>query len=114
MSEHQSMEDFARAAGFASEQESHRMVVAVNLLGRGALVVFERWKRNDGTKAGLLAAFPETAAAQDSHQPDLIRESIAANVERRAEELERTSSPFRSVRADELRLAAASIRSGEL
>ncbi|HSE02932.1 MAG TPA: hypothetical protein VLK35_02165 [Methylomirabilota bacterium] len=58
--------DLARENGFNSEQELNRMVVAVDLQRRGALYAFHVWKENDGTKEGLLMAFPETAGAQDA------------------------------------------------
>jgi hypothetical protein len=76
------IEEIARSAGFNSERELHRMVASANLLRRWGLRDFEVWKRDDGSKAGLLARFPETAAAQDSEQPEhKLRQAIAANVE---------------------------------
>lgn len=63
------IEDAAREAGFASSQELLRMTASIDLQRRGALYFFDRWKRDDGTKAGLLANFPETAPAQDSEKP---------------------------------------------
>lgn len=51
---HKTMEDLAKGGGFDDEADMQRLVVAVDLTRPGMLARFEAWKRDDGTKAGLL------------------------------------------------------------
>lgn len=44
----------AKAHGFDSEAELHRLIASVKLETAGQLAAFQRWKSQDGTKAGLL------------------------------------------------------------
>lgn len=44
--------------GFSSETDFFKLISGVKLTATGALKLFNDWQDNDGTKAGLLAAFP--------------------------------------------------------
>lgn len=44
----------ARALGFESEAEMHRLIASVCLETAYQRLLFSDWKLNDGTKAGLL------------------------------------------------------------
>ena len=48
------MNDLAKALGFKSADEMHRLIASADLASEGAIQRFQDWKQNDGTKAGLL------------------------------------------------------------
>lgn len=49
-----SLDEMAKHLGFTGDQELHKMIAAVDLRTPEQRVRFERWKDEDGTKAGLL------------------------------------------------------------
>lgn len=49
-----SLADAARALGFESEAELHGLVCSRDIANPEGLAAFQRWKTEDGTKAGLL------------------------------------------------------------
>lgn len=55
------MADFFTEAGFADEAEWNRLCAAPDLSSKKARDAFVNWRDNDGTKAGLIALFPELA-----------------------------------------------------
>lgn len=53
------MDELAVSLGFKDSEEMLALVSKPDLSTPGALEKFEQWKKNDGTKAGLLKIFPE-------------------------------------------------------
>ncbi len=49
------MDELARAMGFAGAAEFHRLVAATDITTQDKLAAFRSWQENDGSKAGLLA-----------------------------------------------------------
>lgn len=48
------MDELAKASGFADEKEMAKMIASVDFSDPTTLVAFQHWKMNDGTKAGLM------------------------------------------------------------
>lgn len=53
------MQEVATQLGFVDEAEMHRLIASVDLVTPDGIDKFVAWKRDDGTKDGLLKAFPE-------------------------------------------------------
>lgn len=51
-------DDVARELGFADLSDLFSLIPRVNLMAPDALAVFKAWQFQDGTKEGLLNAFP--------------------------------------------------------
>lgn len=50
--------DVVEENGFSSDTEFFKLISSVKLTEPGALKLFKDWQYDNGTKAGLLAAFP--------------------------------------------------------
>jgi len=48
------MEEMVKKCGFDSLEEFNRLIVNVDLTSAKKIQIFEDWKKNDGTKEGLL------------------------------------------------------------
>jgi hypothetical protein len=55
------VENAAKAAGFSDAREMFHFVASVPLSDQANIAKFVEWKKNDGTKDGLIKAFPELA-----------------------------------------------------
>jgi hypothetical protein len=54
-----SLEEYSRQAGFNGLRDFNSLVAAVPLSKPGALTLFMAWQDEDGTREGLLKAFPD-------------------------------------------------------
>ena len=52
-------DETARTLGFEDAAQFARLVASVDLSTPDAIAKFQRWKGEDGSKSGLVAAFPE-------------------------------------------------------
>jgi hypothetical protein len=68
----ETMDDFARAAGFNDERDMHQTIAATDLTTPERLVAFLKWREGDGTKAGLLAlgGSPRVCLAEQRREGD--------------------------------------------
>jgi hypothetical protein len=48
-----------RSLGFEDEREFYRLVASINLVTTEAVMDFENWQDNDGTKRGLVMLIDE-------------------------------------------------------
>lgn len=70
------MDAFTQAAGFANAGEMHQLVSSVKLNTPNRREAFERWKQEDGTKAGLLKLLGIPFATNPAR--DMLHALIAA------------------------------------
>ncbi|MGV6816151.1 MAG: hypothetical protein ACWA44_02640 [Thiotrichales bacterium] len=52
------MEDLVKELGFESVQEYHKLVSTADISTVEKMVAFEKWKKEDGSKEGLLKLIP--------------------------------------------------------
>lgn len=52
-------EELVIKKGFESEKEFHKLVSSPDISSPETFERFNQWKQNDGTKQGLIKAFPE-------------------------------------------------------
>lgn len=58
-------DEIAIRLGFANADEFFALTATLDLSSQRAVEKFKAWQLNDGTKAGLLAVFPELSDERD-------------------------------------------------
>lgn len=70
------MEKLAKELGFNNVQEMHKLIANVPLTNTEELKAFEEWKKNDGTKEGILKLYENTLNNKPNNMHTLLEKYV--------------------------------------